>query len=64
MTKSMEEDDHHHHHHNFIGLSVFILQWDGYCHAPFVNLTVLHSHTHDNVSVARLQTFCFSRKIQ
>lgn len=56
--------DHYHHHHNFSGLSVFVLQGDGYCHALIVNLIVFHSHTHDIVSVARLQTFCFSCKIQ
>jgi len=59
-----DDDDDNHHHHNFIGLSVFILQWDGYCHALFVNLLVFYSHTHNIVTVARLQTFCFSRKVQ
>jgi hypothetical protein len=33
-------------------------------HALFVNLIVFHSHTHDIVTMARLQTFCFSRKVQ
>jgi hypothetical protein len=56
------------HHHNFIGLSVctvyiYILKWDGYCHA-LVNLIVFHSHTHDIVTVASLQIFCYTRKVQ
>ena len=53
-----------HHHHNFIGLSVFIVKWDGYCHARFVNLIVFHSLTHDIVTVARLHTFCYTCQVE